>query len=65
MFVTNEQLSAALRQFLQILEMGLNDISTYLKNAQKQLIFVVVTAFDKAVTYLTTDLDSKYSHSIS
>lgn len=60
MMVTNEQVSRAVTQSPQVLQVALTDASTYLRNTQRQIVFVVAGKLEDAVLSISSDLDSEW-----
>ncbi|XP_067006694.2 prominin-1-A [Anabrus simplex] len=58
MFVTNEQLSSAVQQTPKVVHTALSDVTTFLRNSNLQLNFVVTKSLDQAVETASADLDN-------
>ncbi|XP_069704773.1 prominin-1-A [Periplaneta americana] len=57
MFVTNQQVARAVQHTPGVVHAALSDVTTFLRNSQQQLRFVVTKSLDRAADAASADLD--------
>ena len=62
MFINNEQILSAIDQTPLVVRASLQDVETFLKDTQQQIIFVIFEGLNTAVDRIKDDLEGKWKY---